>query len=44
MLVIHVQTVASFLKWTLILHTSNRAWIFIKLHKAISLMIWSVIL
>lgn len=35
------QCVAGFFKWTRLLHTNNKVWIFIKLHKDVSLLIWS---
>ena len=38
------QALASFLKWTRLLHANNKAWIFIKLHKNVSVLIWSAML
>lgn len=39
-----VQIISSFFKWTLLLHTNNKIWIFIKLHKDVSMLIWSLLL
>ncbi|CAM9337890.1 unnamed protein product [Scytosiphon promiscuus] len=38
------KCVAGFFKWTRLLHTNNKVWIFIKLHKDVSLLIWSTII
>eukprot|EP00752_Nemacystus_decipiens_P010393 g9262.t1 len=38
------KAVAGFFKWTRLLHTNNKVWIFIKLHKDVSLLIWSAII
>ncbi|CAM9507934.1 unnamed protein product, partial [Ectocarpus sp. 4 AP-2014] len=38
------KAVAGFFKWTRLLHTNNKVWIFIKLHKEVSLLIWSTII
>lgn len=40
----HHQAVAGFFKWTRLLHTNNKVWIFIKLHKEVSVLIWSTIM
>lgn len=39
-----LQAVAGFFKWTRLLHTNNKVWIFIKLHKEVSLLIWSTLM
>ncbi|CAM9124690.1 unnamed protein product, partial [Ectocarpus fasciculatus] len=38
------KAVAGFFKWTRLLHTNNKVWIFIKLHKEVSVLIWSTII
>lgn len=39
-----LQAVAGFFKWTRLLHTNNKVWIFIKLHKDVSVLIWSLLM
>eukprot|EP00903_Cladosiphon_okamuranus_P008455 g8124.t1 len=38
------KAVAGFFKWTRLLHTNNKVWMFIKLHKDVSVLIWSLII
>ncbi|CAN0300224.1 unnamed protein product [Pylaiella littoralis] len=38
------KILAWFFKWTQLLHTNNMVWIFIKLHKDVSLLVWSAML